>query len=78
MVFEVDREEASALIHPIYEAFNDHDPSLLDELFTDDYIDYSVGYEGPLDREGAKWAVADYIRAFPDAQWGDQRPVGRR
>ena len=65
----MNREEASALVRRIYDAFNRHDPSLLDELLTDDYVAYAVGYDGPLDREGAKWAVADYIRAFPDAHW---------
>jgi predicted ester cyclase len=64
------REEATSLIRRLYDkVFNGHDPSLLDEFFTDDFISYSAGYDGPLDRDGAKWAVADYIRAFPDAQW---------
>lgn len=66
----MNREEALALLHRIYdEAFNGHDTSLLDELLTDDYVAYAAGYDGPLDREGAKWAVDDYIRAFPDAHW---------
>ncbi len=63
------RDAAEALIHRIYAAFNAHNPALLDTLFAEDYVDYSVGYGGPLDREGAKWAVSDYIRAFPDAHW---------
>jgi steroid delta-isomerase-like uncharacterized protein len=66
----MNREEASALIHRIYEeVFNGHRPSLLDELLAEDYVAYAAGYGGPLDREGAKWAVSDYIRAFPDAHW---------
>jgi predicted ester cyclase len=66
----MNREEATALVRRIYEdAFNGHDPALFDELFAEDYVDYSVGYGGPLDRDGAKWALADYIRAFPDARW---------
>ena len=66
----MNQESVADLIRRIYEdAFNGHNPAVFDELFTSDYIDYSVGYGGPMDREGAKWALADYIRAFPDAHW---------
>ena len=66
----MNRSETIALIERIYaEAFNGHNPAALDDLFADDFVAYAPGYGGPLDRAGARWAVADYIRAFPDAHW---------
>jgi steroid delta-isomerase-like uncharacterized protein len=50
------------------EAWNKHNPAVVDELFSADYVDSSPEIPGiPPTREGLKQFMAVYLTAFPDA-----------
>jgi steroid delta-isomerase-like uncharacterized protein len=62
-------EDNKALVRRFYEdAWNKHNPALVDETHRADYVDRSPDIPGiPHTREGLKLFMGAYLRAFPDA-----------
>jgi steroid delta-isomerase-like uncharacterized protein len=62
-------EDNKALVRRYYEdAWNKHNPTVVDELFRADFVDRSPDVPGiPHTREGLKQFMGMYLRAFPDA-----------
>jgi steroid delta-isomerase-like uncharacterized protein len=62
-------EDNRALVRRFYEdAWNKHNPAVVDEIYTADFVDRSPDIPGiPHTREGLKQFMGVYLRAFPDA-----------
>jgi predicted ester cyclase len=60
------------------ELFNQRNLSLVDELFSDDYIDHVVPPGLPPPRDGFKQLVSTFLAAFPDFQYTIEDEVAER
>ena len=59
-------EENKAIIHSLYEAFNKHNPDLLDEIMSPDFVDAPNTPFELRGLESVKQYYADVYRGFPD------------
>jgi len=61
-------EDNKALVRRFFEdAWNKHNPALVDDIFRADYVDRSPDMPGiPHTRDGLKQLMGVYLRAFPD------------
>jgi len=64
----VSLEENRAVIRRLYEAFNKHDPALLDEIMAIDFVDAPNTPFELRGLESYKKFEATFIKAFPDYQ----------
>jgi len=64
----VSLEENRAVIRRLYEAFNKHDPALLDEIMAIDFVDAPNTPFELRGQESYKKFEATFIKAFPDYQ----------
>jgi len=56
-------EENKAIVRRLFEAFNKHDPALLDELMAPDYVDNLRQFRG---LESYKQHLTMFYKSFPD------------
>jgi predicted ester cyclase len=56
-------EENKAIIRKLYEVFNEHNPALLDEIITPDYVDHTLQLRG---LEQWKQILTLLLKGFPD------------
>ena len=63
-------ENNKALVRRFYdEAWNKHNPAVVDEIYAADWVDTSPPIPGiPQTRDGLKQFMGEYLRAYPDAR----------
>jgi predicted ester cyclase len=59
----------------VSEIFRDHELSLIDELFAQDYVDHTLPPDVPPNREGLRQVILALQAAFPDLNYTIEHEV---
>jgi steroid delta-isomerase-like uncharacterized protein len=61
-----DRDSQKSIVMSWYEAFDKHDPALLDSILSETWVDIPPAPNQPLGPVGAKQILAELTQAIPD------------
>jgi steroid delta-isomerase-like uncharacterized protein len=62
-------EENKAIVRRLWDAYNLHDPAMLDEVCAEEFVTHDPPF-GSVNLEELKFAIANgVLNAYPDARW---------